>query len=77
MQNEPINTSPINSFINQVKAADLSNQREIKMDLKTAKLLSFCLTQVLARNVQDYENWLKTVSKAESEVVIQMDGGNL
>ena len=30
----PINTIPIQQFIQQVKAADLSQQREIKMDIK-------------------------------------------
>ena len=39
----PINTIPIQQFIQQVKAADLSQQREIKMDIKTAKALAYSL----------------------------------
>jgi hypothetical protein len=77
MQNEPINTAPIHTFINQVKAADLSNQREIKMDLKTAKALSFCLTQVLAKNIQDYEALLKNFGKTEETITVKLDGGGL
>ena len=36
----PINTIPLQQFIQQVKAADLSQQREIKLDIKTAKALA-------------------------------------
>ena len=45
MQN-PINTVPIQQFMQQVKAADLTQQREIKLDIKTAKALAYCLGEV-------------------------------
>jgi len=77
MPNDPINTAPIQNFINQVKAADISNQREIKIDTKTAKALAFCLTQLLAKNVQDYENLLKNLEKTEDVITVKMDGGAL
>jgi len=48
MQN-PINTQPIQSFIQQVKAAELSQQKEIKLDIKTAKILMYCVADVNAR----------------------------
>lgn len=77
MPSDPINTAPIQNFINQVKAADLSNQREIKIDTKTAKSLAFCLTQLLAKNVQDYENLFKNLEKTEDVITVKMDGGAL
>lgn len=77
MPSDPINTAPIQNFINQVKAADLSNQREIKIDTKTAKSLAFCLTQLLAKNVQDYENLFKSLEKTEDVITVKMDGGAL
>ena len=56
---DPINTIPIQQFIQQVKAADLTQQREIKMDIKTAKLLAFCLAEVNAKLLEDYDILLK------------------
>ena len=45
----PINTIPLQQFIQQVKAADLSQQREIKLDIKTAKALAYCLAEINAQ----------------------------
>lgn len=77
MQNDIVNTSPIHQFVNQVKAADLSNQKEVKLDIKTAKALTFCLTQLLAKNVQDYETLINSINKTEETVTVKMDGGSL
>ena len=37
--NPPINTIPLQQFIQQVKIADMSQQKEVKLDIKTAKQL--------------------------------------
>jgi len=72
-----INTIPIQQFIQQVKAAELGQQREIKLDIKTAKILAFCLGELSSRLVQDYEEILSKIqSKQDSDSVsVQMDGG--
>lgn len=76
MQNNTINTLPIQQFIQQVKAADLSQQREIKLDIKTAKVLALCLGEVSAKLLQDYTEVLAAVQKSSGETVtIKMDGG--
>lgn len=74
-----INTAPIQSFIQQVKAADQSNQREIKIDMRVAKNLVFSLTEVLAKLTEDQEALIKKISSAveqpKDQITIQMDGG--
>jgi hypothetical protein len=72
----PINTIPIQQFIQQVKAADLSQQREIKMDIKTAKALAYSLAEVNAKILQDYDILLKKLeSNTGVSVSVSMDGG--
>ena len=75
MQN-PINTIPIQQFIQQVKAADLTQQREIKLDIKTAKALAYCLGEVSAKLLEDYDTIIKRLeSSTGAAVTVQMDGG--
>jgi len=75
MQN-PINTVPIQQFLQQVKAADLTQQKEIKIDLKTAKALAYCIGEVNARLLENYDVILQRVLQNTGESVsIQMDGG--
>lgn len=75
MQN-PINTIPIQQFIQQVKAADLTQQREIKLDIKSAKALAYCLGEVSAKLLEDYDMLLKRLeSSTGAAVTVQMDGG--
>ena len=72
----PINTIPIQQFIQQVKAADMSQQREIKMDIKTAKALAYSLAEVNAKILQDYDILLKKLeSNTGASVSVSMDGG--
>ena len=46
---EPINTTSLQQFIQQVKGADLSNQKEVRLDINTAKQVTYALATVLAR----------------------------
>ncbi len=72
----PINTIPIQQFIQQVKAADLSQQREIKLDIKTAKALAFCLAEVNAKLLEDYDTLLRRLeSNTGASITVSMDGG--
>jgi hypothetical protein len=74
--NEPINTQSLQNFINQVKAADMSRQREIKLDLATAKNISYTLGVLLARLAGDYEDLIKKTAQTEEIVTVNMDGGD-
>jgi hypothetical protein len=73
---DPINTIPIQQFIQQVKAAELAQQREIKIDIKNAKLLALCLAELSAKLLEDYDAILSKVQSTQSEeIVIKLDGG--
>lgn len=74
----PINTIPIQQFIQQVKAAELGNQREIKLDIKSAKNLAFCLGEVSAKLLEDYDKLLSELKESgKGDISLSMDGGNL
>ena len=64
-------------FIQQVKAADLTQQKEIKLDIKTAKILAYCLGEVSAKLLEDYDRILTELKTAQGDgaVSVQMDGG--
>lgn len=75
MQPDKINTTVITQFINQVKAADTSNQREIRLDINTAKNLTYTLATVLTRLAGNYEGLLQSQTKEDPVITVQMDGG--
>ena len=73
---EPINTLPLQQFIQQVKAADMTQQREIRIDIKTAKSLVYCLAEINAKLIEDYDVLLKKLEQSSgSAVTLSMDGG--
>jgi hypothetical protein len=72
----PINNYPITSLIQQIKAADIGQQKEIRIDIKNAKLLSYALAEILSKVNQDYETLLKNLQKSTGDTVtVQLDGG--
>lgn len=75
-QNNLINTSILQQFMNQVKGAELSNQREIKIDIATAKNLSHTLGLVMTRLAGNYEGLIQKTDDVEPKVRVQMDGGS-
>ena len=46
---EPLNTASLQRFIEQVKGADMGNQKEVRIDINTAKHITYTLATVLAR----------------------------
>lgn len=72
----PINTLPIQQFIQQVKSAELAQQKEIKMDIKSAKMLAYSLGEITAKLLENQDELLSKLAQAQdSEVTIKMDGG--
>jgi hypothetical protein len=72
-----INTTAIQNFIRQVKEADLSQKKEIKLDIKTAKSLVFCLSEISSRLLMDYDELINKLSQPKEDIIsIQMDGGD-
>ena len=75
--NEPLNTAPIQQFIQQVKSADASKAREIKLDIQNAKRLAFTLGEVMSRLNGDLEKILAKSGTADDQVIqINMDAGS-
>ena len=75
--NEPLNTAPIQQFISQVKSADLSKSREVKLDIQNAKRLAFTLGEVMTRLNGDLEKILAKQDSTDDQLIqINMDGGS-
>lgn len=75
---EPINTVPIQQFLQQVKSADLSRAKEIVIKIDQAKTLAFTLGIVMSRLNGDLEKIIADMSKDSNSVIeIKVDGGNI
>jgi hypothetical protein len=77
MSTEPLNTIPIQMFIQQVKSADAGNQRDVRIDINTAKNLAFTLGIVMSRLEGDLEKLLTSKTNSKEEIItIKMDPGS-
>jgi hypothetical protein len=78
MSQDNINTAVLQQFISQVKAADLSNQRDVRLDITTAKNLSYTLALVMTRLSGNYEGLIAKVqsTQANAPISVEMDGGS-
>ncbi len=73
---EPINTTPIQQFIHQVKGADASQQKEIKLDIVTARKLALTLGEVMSRTTGELEKYVtENAPNSEEPVTIKLDAG--
>ena len=72
----PLNTAPIQNFIQTVKGADSSQAKEVKLTMQQAKGLAFTLGIVMSRLQGDMEKFVKENASKEEPVEVQMDGGN-
>ena len=75
--NEPINTSSLQQFIQQVKGDDMSNQKEVRIPIQQAKQLTYALATILARLTGDYEALMSRKSTEQDTVEVKVDGGKL
>lgn len=76
MSTSPLNTIPVQQFISQVKSADSSNQKNVTMDIQSAKRLAYTLGEVMARLNGDLEELLIKNASGENEVIqVRVDGG--
>jgi hypothetical protein len=74
--NNPINTAPIQQFVQIVKSAEQGNQKEIRIPLAQAKNLMYTLTTVLANQNGRLEQLvIENKGNTEEVVTISMDGG--
>ena len=74
---EPLNTIPLQQFLNAVKAAEQSRAREVKLDIATAKTLAFTLGAVMSRLHGDLELFVaQSKDNSEDVIEINLDGGS-
>lgn len=76
MQNQ-INTTPLSQFAQLVRAAELSQAKDVKMSLAQARMLNLALVELLERVNKDYETLFNQLKQTiNTEVVsVSMDGG--
>jgi hypothetical protein len=76
MQNQ-INLTPFTQFIQQVRSAETSQAKEIKMSLQQARMLSLALAECMDKLNKDYESLFNELKRSqETEIVtVTMDGG--
>ena len=73
---KPLNTIPLEQFIDKVKIAENSKQIEVKIEIKEAKNLALTLGGVMSRLLGDLEKLVDQANKTEEVVNITMDGGS-
>jgi hypothetical protein len=75
MQNDPLNTSSIQQFIQQVKSADNSRSKDVRLDITQAKNLAYTLGIVMSRLEGDLEKFVQQNSNTQDTVEVKLDGG--
>lgn len=74
MSTEPLNTLPIQQFLNLVKSADSTRQKEVRMTIENARTLALTLGSVMARLEGDLERFVvENLDKLQQEQVITID----
>jgi hypothetical protein len=76
MQENKINTAVIQQVLQTIKGADLGNQREVRIDMATAKNLAYTLGMVMTRLAGNYEGLIQESRKDDTVVRVEMDGGS-
>jgi hypothetical protein len=72
-----INLTPITQFTQTLRAAELSQSKEVKMPIAQARLLSLALSEIQDKLLQDYESMFNSLKGhvQQEEVQIEIDGG--
>ena len=74
--NDPLNTSSIQQFIQQVKSAESSNAKEVKLSVPQAKNLAYTLGIVMARLHGDLEKLvIENKGTTDEQIEVRLDGG--
>jgi hypothetical protein len=76
MQNQ-INLSPVTQFVQQVRVAEQTQSRELKLSIQQARSLVLVLAEMQEQLLQDYETMFNALKRSvDTEVVtVSMDGG--
>jgi phage shock protein A len=72
----PINTLPIELYLEKARIAKKSGQKSVNIGIDEATLLADSLAQVMTRLAGDLDQIVQAVQQQE-DIVIKMDGGSL
>jgi len=72
----PLNTIPIENFVNKAKIASKSNQKNLTLTTDEAVLLADSITTLMARLIGKLEEDLQK-TPTEEVITVNMDGGGL
>jgi hypothetical protein len=76
MSIEPLNTTPLVSFLQKVKSADASFQKEVRIPISEAKNLAFTIGIVMSRLEGELEKFVKENNSKDNEVItVTVDPG--
>jgi len=73
MSQRPLNTIAIDTFLQAVKVATKSNQREIRLDAKQYRDLADTVSMLMSRLVELQDFAIQ--NRPEETVDVKMDGG--
>ena len=74
---EPLNTIPLQQFLQAVKAAEAARVPNVTLDMNTAKNLAFTLGIVMTRLHGDLEKLVAQSKNSDDEVIqVNLDGGS-
>jgi len=74
---EPLNTIPIQQFLQQVKSAEASKAKELRMPIDQCKNLAFTLGIVMSRLHGDLEKLVANSKDSDDSLIqINMDAGS-
>lgn len=76
MQNQ-INLSPITQFVQQVRVAEQTQSKEVKLNIQQARMLMLSLVECMDKLNRDYESLYNDLKRStDTEVInVSMDGG--
>ena len=76
---KPINTVPIEEFLNKTRIASKSNQKQVVLDIKEAVSIADSMALVMTRMSGELEKVLAAAATAKpadnSPLQVKMDGG--
>ena len=74
--NQPLNTLPIEMFLEKARIARKSNQKSLNLSIDEVMMLEDSLAVVMTRLVSDLDSLIQSAQQSE-DIIIKMDGGSL
>lgn len=72
---KPLNTLPIENFLEKARIATKTNQKFLNLDIKDVQSLSDSLSTVMTRLAGNLDQELQNVNDRPNNISIKVDGG--